>query len=176
MTALQASRAGGGFLFRDSECIGYEYEVKHIDDPIAIRVRLRLVRPESLGHCLNRGFSRIKGIRGLNSTNLQRLRCIRRQLPNYACAMASGFSNCRGLKDCALLIRVICVIRDSELVRHKHQIKHIHHPIPVHINASLIRPEPLSHQRQVQDIYYTIAIHIRWVFTGYWRLVTDHCL
>ena len=123
-------------MFRDSECIGYEYEVKHIDDPIAIHVRLRLVRPESLCHCLNRG---------LNSTNLQRLRCIRRQLPNYAYALASGFSNCRGLNDCALLIRVICVIRDSELVRHKHQIKHIHHPIPVHVNAILIRPEPLRH-------------------------------
>ena len=32
----------------------------------------------------------------------------------------------------------------SELVRHKHQIKHIDNPIPVHVPLQAIRPKPLS--------------------------------
>ena len=31
----------------------------------------------------------------------------------------------------------------SELIRHKHQIKHIHNPISVHVPLQTIRPEPL---------------------------------
>ena len=38
----------------------------------------------------------------------------------------------------------ICVIRDSELVRHKHQIKHIDNPIAIHIRLGLIRAEALG--------------------------------
>ena len=106
----QESRAGGDPLICDLELVCYKHQIKYINNPITIHVRFRLVRPDPLRHCLNRGFSRIKRFRGLNSTNLQRLRCNRCQLPNYAYALASGFSNCRGLKDYALLIREICVI------------------------------------------------------------------
>ncbi|MDE0301398.1 MAG: hypothetical protein OXN17_22460 [Candidatus Poribacteria bacterium] len=35
-------------------------------------------------------------------------------------------------------IRVICLIRDSEMIRHKHQIKHIDNPVSIHIALTLI--------------------------------------
>ena len=60
-------------LIRDSELIRHKHQIKHIDNPIPIHIRPQTIHPEPLRYCLNRGFSRIKGFRGLNSTNLRRL-------------------------------------------------------------------------------------------------------
>ena len=56
---------------------------------------------------------------------------------------------------------LIRLIRDSEFVRQKHQIKNVNRPIPVHVDTCLVRPKPLRHQRQIEDIHYTIPVHIR---------------
>ena len=66
-------------------------------------------------------------------------------------------------------IRVIRLIRDSELVRHKHQIKHIDNPIAIHIRGQIARPKPLSHQCQIKDIHCPVAVHVGGAFCFYFQ-------
>ena len=50
VSTLQESRGGGDFLISDLELVGYKHQIENVDKPVAIHVRLGLVRAKALSN------------------------------------------------------------------------------------------------------------------------------